>query len=68
MLFSLEKKRLLGDTVKKFFTVKVVRHLNRFPRKVVDVPFLAGSVLGHVGWGSEQRCQVQGIPAYGKGV
>ncbi|PKU28103.1 hypothetical protein llap_21592 [Limosa lapponica baueri] len=54
-LFSLEKRRLRGDLIaafqylkgayrldirKKFFTVRVVRHWNRFPREVVDAPSL----------------------------
>lgn len=49
--------------MKKLFFVKVMRHLNRLLRKVVDAPSLAGSVYGHVGWGSEQPCQVQSVPA-----
>lgn len=48
-------------------TVKVVRHLNSFSRKAVHAPSLAGSVHGHTGWGSGQPCQVQSVPALGKG-
>jgi len=55
-LFSLEKRRLRGDLnsafeylkepYKKageglFFTMRVVRHLNRLPRDLVDTPSLA---------------------------
>jgi len=38
--FKVKEGRFRLDIKKKFFTLKVVRHWNRLPRKTVDVPSL----------------------------
>ncbi|KAJ7398670.1 hypothetical protein BTVI_122975 [Pitangus sulphuratus] len=38
--FKLEESRLRFDIKKKFFTMRVVMHWNRLPRRVVDSPSL----------------------------
>ncbi|KFO89487.1 hypothetical protein N320_08620, partial [Buceros rhinoceros silvestris] len=38
--FELKEGRFRQDIRKKFFTVRVVKHWNRFPREVVDAPSL----------------------------
>jgi len=38
--FKLKEGRFRLDIRKKFFTVRVLKHCNRFPREVVDAPSL----------------------------
>ncbi|KFV60215.1 hypothetical protein N341_10207, partial [Tyto alba] len=38
--FKLAEGRFRSDIRKKCFTVRVVRHWNRFPREAVDAPSL----------------------------
>ena len=53
--------------VRKFFTVRVVRHLEQVAQRGCGCP-LPGSVEGQVGWGFEQPGLVEGVHTHGRGV
>ena len=46
------------DIRKKFFAIRVARHWNRLPRKMVNVPSL-GDIQGPAGWSSEDLIKLQ---------
>ena len=39
-IMALNQKRINSDQRKMFFTMRVVRHWDRFPREAVDAPSL----------------------------
>jgi len=49
-----------GAIRKKFFTLRVVRHWNRFSREVVDVPSSLEVLKARLDGGSEQPGLVEG--------
>ena len=51
--FKLKEERFGLDVRKKLFTQRVVRHLNRLPREVVDITSLE-VFEARLGWVSEQ--------------
>jgi len=44
--FKLKEGRFRLDIRKKFFSVRIVRHCNMFPREAADVPSLEGFKAG----------------------
>jgi len=63
--FRQKEGRFRLDIGKKFFTMRVARHLPRLPREAVAAPSLE---VFKVGWGFEQPGLVEGVPARGRGV
>ena len=64
--FKLEEGTSRLDIKKKFFTVRVVRHWNKFPSNAVDAPPPVG-IQDQAGWGCEQPGLEGGVPAYSRG-
>lgn len=64
---ELTEVRFRLDTRTKFFTVKVLRHWQRFPWETVKAP-VPGSVQGQAGWGFEQPGPVEGVRVHSRGV
>jgi len=65
--FKLKEGRFRLDKRRKFFTMRVVRHWHRLPKKAVAVPSLAvlkarldGALSNLVYW------KVEGVPAHGR--
>ena len=63
---KLKEGRFRSDIGKKFFTVRVVKHWPRLPRRSCGCPLL-GRVQGQVGWSSEHPELVEDVPADGRG-
>ena len=61
--FKLEEDGFRLDIRKRFFTVRVVRHWNRLPSKVVNVPSLEAFKARL----DEALSLVKGVPAYSRG-
>lgn len=66
-IFKLNEGRFKLDIRKKFFTMKVLRCLNGFPRGVVNASS-AEVFKDRVGWDFEQCDLVEDVPAHGKGL
>lgn len=65
--FKLKMDRFRFGIRLKFFTVRVLRHCNRLPRKVVDAQSLE-VFKRQVGWGFEPPDRVKNVPAHPKRV
>ena len=64
---TIHESRFRLDIKKKFFTVRVVRHWNRLPSKVVHVPSLKEFKASRDG-DFEQPGLNGDVPAYSRGV
>jgi len=61
----MKEGRFRFDLRWKFSTQRVLRHWNKLPRKVVDVPSIAGTLQSQVVWGP---VVVDDKPAHDKGT
>lgn len=66
-IFKLKESIVRLYVKKKFFTLRLVRHWNKFPRVVVDVLFLE-IFKTKLEQGFEQPDLVEIVPDYGQGT
>ena len=63
--FRLKDKRFRLDIMKKFLTIRMVKHWNRLPREVMDTSSL--ETFRQAGLGSEQPDLAVDVPVHCRG-
>ena len=63
--FRLKEKRFRLDIMKKFLTIRMVKHWNRLPREVMDTSSL--ETFRQAGPGSEQPDLAVDVPVHCRG-